>query len=101
MDFSLVKQAMEIKSKMEKAQKELAKTILEVESKNGAVKVTVNGQQKVLDIKIAPEAVVPEKTGELEKTVLKTVQDAHDQSQKMAHKKIKEVTGGFNIPGLT
>ena len=101
MDFSLVKQAMELKSKMGKLQKEMGKTILDVSSDDGNIQVSVNGQQRILSIKIDPTAVDPENVKKLEKTILKTVTNALDQSQKMSAKKMKELTGGINIPGLT
>ena len=101
MDFSLVKQAMELKSKMNKLQKEMAKTILEVSSDDGNIQVSVNGQQRVLSIKINPAVIDPDKAQKLEKAILKTITDALDQSQKMSSKKMKELTGGINISGLT
>jgi len=101
MDFSLVKQAMELKSKMNKLQKEMAKTILEVSSDDGNIQVSVNGQQRVLSIKINPAVIDPDNAKKLEKMILKTITDALDQSQKMSAKKMKELTGGINIPGLT
>ena len=101
MDLSMVKQAMQIKSKMEKAQKELAKTIIEKASKDGSIIVTVNGQQKLLNIKISPEIVNPNDVKKLEKTLVMTIQDTMNESQSIANKQMKEITGGFNIPGLT
>ena len=61
MNFDMLKQARELKSKMEKTQKELGKTILEAEAGKGAVKITIDGQQKIRSIKIAPEAMDPDK----------------------------------------
>lgn len=101
MDFSLIKQAMELKSKMGKLQKEMAKTILEVNSDDGNIQVSVNGQQRVLAIKIAPAVIDPDNAKNLEKLILKTVTDALDKSQQMSAKRMKELTGGINIPGLT
>lgn len=101
MNLSLVKQAMEIKSKMEKAQKELKKTMIEGEAGDGAVKVTVDGQQKLVSIKISPEAVDPKDVKKLEKLILKAIIDTTKESQKIANDKMKEITGGVNIPGLT
>jgi hypothetical protein len=101
MDLKMVKQAMELRSKLEKAQKELAKMTVEAESGKGAVKVKANGQQKILSIKISPEIVDPKKTGELEKLVLKAVEDALEESRKLAASEMKQFTGGMNIPGLT
>lgn len=101
MDFSLIKQAMELKSKMGKLQKEMAKTIFEVSSDDGSIQVSVNGQQRVLSIKISPSVIDPDNAKKLEKLILKTVTDALDKSQQMSAERMKELTGGINIPGLT
>ncbi|MBI4283849.1 MAG: YbaB/EbfC family nucleoid-associated protein [Chloroflexi bacterium] len=101
MNFSMLKQAQELKSKLDKAQKELSKTIVEGEAGKGAVKVTINGQQKILSIKISPEVIDPKKADNLEKLILKAISEATDKSQKVAAKQLKELTGGFKIPGLT
>lgn len=101
MNFSMLKQAQELKSKLDKAQKELAKMVVEAESGKGAVKVTMNGQQKLLSVKISPDVINPSKPEYLEKLVLQAVLDAQEKSQKMASKQLKELTGGLKIPGLT
>ena len=101
MDFSMIKKAMELKSKLQKAQKQLAKMTVEGESGNGAVKVTASGSQKVLSIKISPEVVDPNNTKQLEKLVLKAVTDALDNAKKLADKHLGELTGGMKIPGIT
>ncbi len=44
MNFSMLNQARELKSKLDKAQKELSDTIVEASSGRGAVKVTINGK---------------------------------------------------------
>ena len=101
MDLKMVKQAMELKNKMDKVQKELGKMTVEAESGNGAVKVKANGQQKVLSITISPEVVNPAKVKDLEKLVLKAVEDALEKSRKLASDEMKQLTGGMNFPGLT
>ncbi len=101
MNFSMLKQAQELKSKLDKAQKELSNTIIEAESGKGAVKVTVNGQQKILSIKISPNVIDPNKAEHLEELVLKAISEATAKSQKLAAKQLKGLTGGLKIPGLT
>jgi DNA-binding YbaB/EbfC family protein len=101
MNLSMLKQAQELKAKLDKAQKELSKTVLEAEAGKGAVKVTINGQQKILSIKISPEVVDPQKVSTLEKLILKAISDATDKSQKEAARQLKGLTGGLKIPGLT
>ncbi len=101
MNLDILKQAQQLKSKLDKAQKELSKVTVEADSGKGAVKVTVNGQQKILSIKISPEVIDPNKADYLEELVLKAVSEAIAKSQKLATKQLKGLTGGFKIPGLT
>ncbi len=101
MNFNMLKQAQELKSKLDKAQKELGKMVIEGEAGKGAVKVTMNGQQKILSIKISSEVVNPNKVGDLEKLIMKAIGETSEKSQKMAANQLKELTGGLKIPGLT
>ncbi len=101
MNFSMLKQAQELKKNLDKAQKELKNIVVEADSGRGAVRVTVNGQQKILSIKISPEVIDPNKAANLEKLVLRAISDATDKSQKLAAKQLKGLTGGLKIPGLT
>jgi len=97
----MLKQAQELKSKLDKAQKELSKVVVEADSGKGAVKVTINGQQKILSIKISPKVIDPNKAEHLEELVLKAVTEATAKSQKLAANQLKGLTGGLKIPGLT
>jgi len=101
MNLSILNQARELKSKLDKAQKELSDTIVEADSGKGAVKVIINGQQKIQSIKISPEVIDPDKAERLEKLVLEAVSEAIAKSQKLAAKQLKGLTGGLKIPGLT
>ena len=101
MNLSMLKQARELKTKLEKTQKELGDTILEAESGKGAVKVTINGQQKIQSIKISPMVIDPDKAEQLEELVLKAVSEAIGKSQKLTAKRLGGLTGGLKIPGLT
>jgi nucleoid-associated protein EbfC len=101
MNLNMMKQAMEMRSKLQKVQKELGKMTVEGESGKGAVKVMANGQQEVISIKIDSSVVNPDKTGELEKLILKAVADALEKAKDLATEEMKKITGGLNIPGLT
>ena len=100
MNFDMIKQARELKSKLDQAQKELSNTVIEVESGKGAVKITIDGQQNIRSIKISPDAMDPNKPEDLEKLIMKAIKDASDKSQKLASKQLKGLTGGLKIPGL-
>jgi len=100
MNLSMLNQARELKANLDKAQKELGNTIVEANSGKGAVRVTANGQQKILSIKISPEVIDPDNAKRLEDLVLKAVSEAIAKSQKVAAKQLKGLTGGLKIPGL-
>jgi DNA-binding YbaB/EbfC family protein len=101
MNLGMMKQALEMRGKLEKAQKELAKKTVEVEAGKGAVKVVANGQLRIVSLKINPDAIDPKKMGDMEKLVFKAVNDALDEAQDMAAKELNQITGGLKIPGLT
>jgi DNA-binding YbaB/EbfC family protein len=100
MNLSMLNQARQLKSKLEEAQKELTNTSVEAEAGKGAVKVTVNGQQKLLSIKISPEVIDPSKPEYLEELILKAINEATSKAQKLAAKRLGKLTGGLKIPGL-
>ena len=101
MNLSMLNQARELKARLDKAQKELSNTILEVDSGRGAVKVSIDGQQKIKSIRISPKVIDPNKPELLEGLVLKAVSEAIAKSQKLAAKQLGRLTGGLKIPGLT
>jgi DNA-binding YbaB/EbfC family protein len=100
MNLSMLNQARELKANLDKAQKELSKTIVEADAGKGAVKVTVNGKQKILSIKISPEVIDPKNAKKLEDLIMKALTDAIAKSQKVASSQLKGLTGGLKIPGL-
>jgi len=97
MNPSMLSQARELKTKLDKAQKELSTTMVEGSSGKGAVKVIMNCQQKILSIKISPQVINPDKPQVLEGLVLKAVSEAITKAQKVAAKCL----GGIRFPGLT
>ena len=101
MNISMIKQAFELKSKLEKTQKELDKMRVEAESTNGSVKVIASGRQQILSIKISPDVIDPNKSSQLEKLVFQAVTNALQESKKLADKHLGELTGGIKIPGIT
>lgn len=100
MNRQFMQQAQQLQARLAKAQEELANMSLEVSSGGGAVKVTVDGQQKIKSIKIAKEVANPEDIEMLEDLVLSAVTEAINKSQEAASQKLGGLTGGLKIPGL-
>jgi nucleoid-associated protein EbfC len=90
----------QLQARLAKAQQELEVMEMEISSGGGAVKVIVNGQQKIKSIKINKEVVNPEDVEMLEDLVLTAVSEAIAKSQEAAGAKLGGLTGGFKIPGL-
>jgi DNA-binding YbaB/EbfC family protein len=100
MNLSMINQARQLKAQLDEAQKELAKIEVTAEAGKGAVKVTANGQQQIMAVKISPKAMDENNPEQLERLILKAISDAQSKSQKIAEKKMKGITGGLKIPGL-
>lgn len=94
--FDQAKMLMQVK----KLQKELQKQIITVEAGDGAVKVEINGEQKLKKIHIDPEFVDLEDIGQLERWVEDAVKDAINQSQKLAADKMQPMMGALGNLGL-
>ena len=100
MNKFMMQQAQKLQEKLVKAQEELANATVDGSAGGGAVTVVVSGQQRVISVKVSPEAVDPDDLGLLEDLVLAAVNDALDKSRELAQSRLGSVTGGLNIPGL-
>ena len=96
----MMKQAKMMQKQMEKVQEELKDMEFEASAGGGAVKITVNGEQEVLKIKVNKDIIDPEDIEMLEDMVLVAVNDAIKQSKDEAKNKLAGLTGGLNIPGF-
>lgn len=94
--FNNAKTLMELR----RIQKELKSVEIEVEAGNGAVKLTINGEQKIKQVKIDPEAVDLEDLGRLERHIESAFNQAITKSQQEAAERMKSVAGGLNLPGM-
>ncbi len=101
MNKFIIQQAQKLQSQLAKAQEELDNITVEASSGGGAVKITMNGKQKILSVKIAPEVVNPGDVPMLEDLVLTAVSEAINKSQEAAAERFSGLTGGLKIPGLT
>jgi DNA-binding YbaB/EbfC family protein len=97
----MMQQAQELQARLAKVQKELAEATVEATAGGGAVTVTITGQQQIKSVKIAPEAINPDEAELLEDLVMAAVSEAIAKSQEMAAERMRQVTGGLKIPGLT
>ena len=97
---NILKQAQQMQQRVSMLQKELEERELEVSSAGDAVKITINGKQEILSLKINPECIDPSDSEMLEEIVKTAVNKAVKDSQEMVSSAMSKVTGGLNIPGL-
>lgn len=91
---------MKMVAKLKKAQSELKKELVEVEAGDGAVTVQVNGELKIVDVKIDPELIDLDDMKELEGWIKDAVREAMQAAQELAAEKMKPLMGGLGNLGL-
>lgn len=96
-----MRQAQELQAKLAKAQQELGDMTVEATSGGGAVKIVMDGHQKIRSLKISPEVIDANEIELLEDLIIAAVNEATQKSQEMAAKQLSSLTGGIKIPGLT
>ena len=85
---------------LRKAQKELAKEVVEVSAGDGAVKVQVTGELKVKSFKLDAEKIDIDDIEELERWLQIATRDALAKAQEAAAAKMKPLMGGLGNLGL-
>lgn len=94
--MNMVKQAKEMKKKMADMQAELAEMEVTGEAGNGAVKVTVTGDNKISRVNIDPDATEDSET--LEDMITVAANNALEQVQTHVSGEMKKLTGGVDLP---
>jgi len=100
MDKSILRQAQQLQAKLAKAQEELGNITVEATSGGGAVKVVIDGHQKVHSVEISNEVTESGDIELLQDLVMTAVNEAITKSQELVNKHLSSLTGGLNIPGL-
>jgi DNA-binding YbaB/EbfC family protein len=85
---------------LKKIQTALAKEFIEVEAGNGAVKVKINGEQKIQKVTLNEELLEDVDLDKLEKWIESAVTQAITKSQQLAADKMRSMAGGLGLPGL-
>lgn len=91
---------MKMLNDLRKAQKDLARQIIEVEAGDGAVVVQINGELKVKKITIDPAQVDLDDISELEHWLEIAIRDGMQKAQEIAAEKMKPLMGGLGNLGM-
>lgn len=85
---------------LKKIQSALAKEYIETEAGGGAVRVKINGEQKIQKITLDEELLRDVELPKVEKWIESAVTQAITKSQQMAAEKMRSMAGGLGLPGL-
>jgi hypothetical protein len=97
---SLMKQAQKMQKQMAQMQDELAEKKLEISSGGGAVKITVNGEKQIVDLKISPDVIDPDDVEMLQDLIMTAVNEAIRQMDEAVNSQMSQITGGMSLPGM-
>ena len=96
----MLKQAMDVKARVDEFKERMAKERIESSAGGGMVRVVMTGNFEVESLKIDPEIIDKNDPEIIETMVRAAVNDGVRKIQEMMKEKIQEMTGGFDLPGL-
>ena len=107
--MQVMQKAQKMQQKFKEAQTELENSEVTTTSGNGAVTVTLTGQGKFKSLKLKPEAINPENPSSvdaesiemLEDVITAAMKEATVKASKEMEERMKKITGGIKIPGLS
>ena len=98
-DFlGLMKQAAELKSKMETMQAQLDQVEVEGTSGGGLVSVKLSGKGEMKSVRIDDSLIKPSEKEIVEDLIVAAHADARRKAEALLQEKMKDVTGGLPLP---
>jgi DNA-binding YbaB/EbfC family protein len=93
-----MKQAAELKSKMETMQAQLDQIEVEGTSGGGLVSVKLSGKGEMKSVKIDDSLIKPSEKEIVEDLIVAAHADARRKAEALLQEKMKDVTGGLPLP---
>ena len=94
--LKMLRQVQQMQDRMQKMQKELESETVEASAGGGAVTVVATGTQKVVSVRIDPEAA--EDPEMLQDLVVAAVNEALEKSKELASARMQSVASGLGLP---
>ena len=96
----LMKQAQKMQDNLKQIQGDADKIIASASAGGGAIEVEANGEGTVLKVVLQKEIVDPEDVEMLQDLIMAATNEALKKAKGEFEAKLKDATGGMNIPGL-
>jgi len=98
-DFlKMMKQAAELKSKMEAMQAEMDQTVVDGSAGGGLVKVSMSAKGELKSVKVDPSILKPDDAEIVEDLVVAAHADARRKADALMQDKMKDMAGGLPLP---
>ena len=94
----LMQQAQAMQKQLEKATEQINATEFEGVASNGLVKVTVNGENKVLSVSLDPGILNPEDKEMIEDLIMIAVNDAIGKADEMKKERLGSMASAMGLP---
>ena len=101
MNRKMIRQAQQLQRQIAKLQEELESATVESSAGGGMVKAVVSGKLRVESLEIDPQVVSDDDVDMLQDLVAAAVNEGLEKAQEMASDRMRALTGGLGIPGLT
>lgn len=100
-DPGWMEQIARMKDEMIRAQEELAGERIAIFAGGEAIKVVIDGQQRLQQLTISPQALVAAQSDAqiLQDLLVLAINQAIEQSQALAAERLQGLTGGMDLPG--
>lgn len=98
---NLMGQARQMQEKMAKIQEDLAKKIVTGSAGGGMVTTTFNGRGDLIKVSIEKEVISPDDSEMLQDLIVAATNDGLKKVKDLSKNEMSQLTGGFNIPGLS
>ena len=98
---NMLKQAMEMKGRIEELKERLGEETIEASAGGGMVSMLFSGKFEVLEVRIDPAVISADDPEMLQTLIQACVNDGIQKVQNLMQERMAEVTGGMNIPGIT
>jgi len=95
---AMMRQAKEMKAKMDVIQKNLSAQRVDGKSKGGLVEAVADGQGELLSLNIDPSLIEKQDKEAIEKLVMSAVNEVSKKAQKLMTAEMSKVAGDMGIP---
>lgn len=96
----LLAQAQKMERELKKSQEELEAALFEGSASNGLVKITIKGNNEVVEVNIDESILNKEDKEMIQDLIMIAFNDAINKLEDKRNEKLSQSTGGLNIPGL-